>query len=259
MGQTAELQSARTNSDMSLSPDLHGQVALVTGGGRGIGRAIALALGTAGAHVVVSARNAAQITAVAETIGAMGGQASAITADIADEASVEALFRQVRERHARLDVLIANAAIIASGELIDFPIADFDEVLAINLRGTFLCFQQAMQMMVRQQSGTIIALASVASFKTYRAQTAYAAAKHGLMGMIKGLALEAQESGIRVSAILPGGVDTDMGHAARPDLDGSVLLRPNDIARTVLFLLSLSPQAAIDQIYIRRRASQPFP
>jgi len=259
MGRTTESQYAGSDSGAVLSPDLRGQVALVTGAGRGIGRAIALALGAAGAHVIVAARSAAQLADVAATIAGVGGQASAIPVDISQEESVEALFRQIRKRFGRLDVLIANAAVILTGELVDFPVDDFDALMAINLRGTFLCCQQAMKIMVPQHSGYIIALASVASFKTYHSQTAYAATKHGLLGMVKGLALESQEHGIRVSAILPGGVDTDMGRAARPDLDTTVLLQPDDIARTVLFLLSLSDQAAIDQIYIRRRASQPFP
>ena len=231
----------------------------MTGGGRGIGRAIARALGTAGAHVVVAARTEAEITAVAAEIRADGGESSAIPVDLSKEEDVSALFAQVRERLGRLDILIANAAIVLTGSLTDFATTKLDALIAVNLRGTFLCCQQAMKMMTPQRSGYIIVMSSVAGFKTYREQSAYAATKHGLMGMSKGLALEAQEYGIRVSAILPGGVDTQMARAARPDLDRSVLLQTDDIAKTVLFLLSLSDRAAIDQLYIRRRASQPFP
>ena len=259
MGETTQPLRTGSSDGMSPSPDLHGQVALVTGGGRGIGRAIALALGDAGAHVIVTARSEAQIASVAGEITGAGGQATPISADISREASVEALFGRIHEQRGRLDVLIANAAQILTGELVDFPVEDFDRLMATDLRGTFLCCQQAMRMMIPQRSGYIIAIGSVVSFKTYRAQSAYAAAKHGLMGMLKGLAIESQEHGIRVSAILPGGVDTEMVHDARPDLDASVLLQPGDIARTVCFLLSLPERAAIDQIYIRRRTSQPFP
>lgn len=248
-----------TQDRWTMSPDLRGQVALVTGGGRGIGRGISHALAAAGAHVVVSARTEAEITAVADQIRGDGCEASAIQADLSREDDVSALFAQVRERMGRLDILIANAAIAPTGPLVDFATADLDALIAINLRGTFLCCQQATKIMLPQRSGYIIVMSSVSGFKTYLKHSAYAATKHGLMGMTKGLALETQEYGIRVSAILPGGVDTQMASAARPDLDRSVLLQPDDIAKTILFLLSLSDRAAIDQIYIRRRTSQPFP
>ena len=112
--------------------------------------------------------------------------------------------------------------------------------------------------MIPQRDGYIISISSVVGFKGYPNQSAYTAAKHGVMGLTKSLAVELQTHGIRVSAVLPGGVDTDMVRAARPDLDPSVLLQPEDVAQTVMYLLSLSDRAAIDQIYIRRRGSQPF-
>jgi 3-oxoacyl-[acyl-carrier protein] reductase len=112
--------------------------------------------------------------------------------------------------------------------------------------------------MIPQKSGYIINVASVVGFKGYVNQAAYTATKHGVMGLTKVLSAEAQPHGIRTSAILPGGVDTDMVGDARPDLDRSVLLQPSDIAQTVMYLLSLSERAAIDQIYIRRRNSTPF-
>jgi len=113
-------------------------------------------------------------------------------------------------------------------------------------------------MMIPQRSGCIINVSSVVGIKGYPNQAAYTASKHGVMGLTKSLAVEAQPHGIRVSAVLPGGVDTDMVAQARPDLDRSVLLQPDDVADAVMFLLSLSDRAAIDEIYIRRRASQPF-
>jgi 3-oxoacyl-[acyl-carrier protein] reductase len=109
-----------------------------------------------------------------------------------------------------------------------------------------------------RRRGYIINISSVVGFKGYVNQAAYAATKHGIMGLTKALALEAQPHGIRVSVVLPGGVDTELVRAARPDLDPKDLLQPDDIAQTVLYLLSLSDRAAVDQIYIRRRNSQPF-
>jgi len=241
-----------------VTKQLEGQVALVTGAGRGIGRAISLALGVAGAQVVAAARTRPEIEAVAQEIGAAGGRASAWPVDLSSEVEIVVLFDFIREKLGRLDVLGNNAGIGLFGPVQDFAAADLDRLYAVNVRGTFLCCQQALKLMIPQRSGYIINLSSVVGFKGYPRQAGYTAAKHGVMGLTKSLAVEAQPHGIRVSVISPGGVDTGMAGDARPDLDRSVLLRPEDIAHTVMFLLSLSDQAAIDEIYIRRRMSQPF-
>ena len=241
-----------------MQPDLSGQVAVVTGAGRGIGRAIARSLASAGARVALAARTEAEIQALADAITAAGGRALAVPTDLAEEASVRALFATVRDRCGRLDVLVNNAGVGRYGPLAEFPVADLDRVIAVNLRGTFLCCQEAMRMMVPAGRGYIINVSSVVGFKGYPNQAAYTATKHGVMGLTKSLAVEAQPHGIRTSAVLPGGVDTDLVRQARPDLDPSVLLAPQDVAQTVLYLLSLSERAAVDQVYIRRRASRPF-
>ncbi len=241
-----------------MTKQLEGQVALVTGAGRGIGRAISLALGVAGAHVVAAARTRPEIEAVAQEIGAASGRASAWPVDLSSEVEIVALFDFIREKVGRLDVMVNNAGIGLFGPVQDFAAADLDRLYAVNVRGTFLCCQQALKLMIPQRSGYIINLSSVVGFKGYPRQAGYTAAKHGVMGLTKSLAVEAQPHGIRVSVISPGGVDTGMAGDARPDLDRSVLLRPEDIAHTVMFLLSLSDRAAIDEIYIRRRMSQPF-
>jgi NAD(P)-dependent dehydrogenase (short-subunit alcohol dehydrogenase family) len=237
---------------------LAGKVALVTGAGRGIGRAISLALGAAGAHVVLAARTQPEIDAVAQKIEQAGGTASARPVDLSSEAEIAALFDFIRQKFGRLDVLVNNAGIGLFGPLAEFASADLDRLYAINVRGTFLCCQQALRLMIPQASGYIINISSVVGFKGYARQGGYTMTKHALMGLTKTLALEAQPHGIRVSVISPGGVDTSMIGEARPDLDRSGLLQPEDIAKTVLFLLSLSEQAAIDEIYIRRRGSAPF-
>jgi 3-oxoacyl-[acyl-carrier protein] reductase len=237
---------------------LAGQVALVTGGGRGIGRAVGKALAAAGAHVVVTARTRAEIEAVAREIADAGGRATAMPMDLADEASVRAVFTAVRARARRLDVLVNNAGIGFYGPVKDFAVEDLDRMVAVNLRGTFLCCQEAVRIMAPQKSGYIINISSVVGIKGYPEQAGYAATKHAIMGLTKSLAVEAREQGIRVSVILPGGVDTAMVREARPDLDPAILLQPEDIAQAVLYLLSLSDRAAVDEIYIRRRTSQPF-
>jgi NAD(P)-dependent dehydrogenase (short-subunit alcohol dehydrogenase family) len=237
---------------------LAGKGALVTGAGRGIGRSIARSLAAEGARVVLAARTRAEVEAAAAEITAGGGDALAAPADISRPEEVRRLYAAARERLGRLDIAVNNAGIGLYGKLADFPLDDFDRVLATNLRGTFLSCQEAMRLMVPQGGGTIINIASVVGFKGYPNQSAYTASKHGIMGLTKALAVEAQPHGIRVSAVLPGGVDTALATSARPDLKREELLRPEDIARTVLFLLSLPEHAAIDEIYIRRRTSAPF-
>ena len=240
-----------------ISADLRGKVAVVTGAGRGIGRAIVQALAGQEAQVVLAARTAEQIESVAEQIRADGGQATAIRTDITDESSVRDLFGQVQQS-GRLDILINCAGIGRFGPLKDFSSDDFDQVLAVNLRGTFLCCREAVKIMAEQKSGFIINISSVVGFKGYPKQAAYTASKHGMVGLTKSLAVEVQEHNLRVSLVHPGGVDTEMATQARADLDRSILMQPEDIAQTVLFLLSLSDRAHIDEIYIRRRSSSPF-
>ena len=181
-----------------------------------------------------------------------------VPADISEERQVEKLFGTIQKEIGRLDILINNAGIGIFSPLVDFSVSDFYKVIDTNLKGTFLCCRHAMRIMIPQQSGYIINISSVVGFKGYPNQAIYTASKHGIMGLTKSLAAEAHESGVRVSAVLPGGVDTDMAAEARPDLDRESLLRPEDIAKTVIFLLSLSDNAAIDQIFIRRKSSSPF-
>lgn len=237
-----------------MNVDLKGRVALVTGASRGIGRSISSALASNGAMVALSSRSRESLEAVKDEIG----QAAVIPADLAKEEEVDALFSSVYEKFGRLDILVNNAGIGYFGHLVDFSTDDFDRLMAVNLRGTYICCQQAMRIMIPKKTGHIINMSSVVGFKGYKNQSAYTASKHAIMGLTKSLAAEAQEHGIRVSVICPGVVNTDFGKAARPELPESVLIPPEDVANTVLYLLSLSERSMVDQVYIRRRASSPF-
>jgi 3-oxoacyl-[acyl-carrier protein] reductase len=237
---------------------LQGKVALVTGGGRGIGRRIAERLAGVGVRTAVCARTAEEIDATARRIAGAGGAAMAVPCDVTREEDVDRLFADVVGRYGRLDVLVNNAGVGRFGPLVELSTRDFDEVVAVNLRGTFLCCRAAMRQMMAQRAGYIVNVASVVGVKGYPLQSAYTAAKHGVMGLTKSLAVEAQEHGVRVSAILPGGVDTEMITRSRPDLDVSELMRPDDVADALLYLLNLSETVAVDQVTLRRRRSQPF-
>ncbi|RKY00741.1 MAG: hypothetical protein DRP54_04965 [Spirochaetes bacterium] len=241
-----------------MRPNLKGQVALVTGAGRGIGRSVAIRIADLGAHVVLAARSKEQLEKVSEEIRAKNRLSSVFSTDVGDEKQVERLFNFIKKELGRLDILVNNAGIGRFGSLVDFPVESFDELYRVNLRGVFLCCQQAMRIMMRAKKGYIINISSVVGFKGYPNQSAYTATKHGVMGLTKSLAVEAQEYNIRVSVIMPGGVETDLAMIARPDLNPKILMSPEDIADAVEYLLSISDRAAVDEIYIRRKSSKPF-
>jgi 3-oxoacyl-[acyl-carrier protein] reductase len=242
-----------------MGRQFEGKIALVTGASRGIGRSIGLALAEAGAQVILAARTLPQLQEVEEEIVSRGGKALSVPTDLGIAQDTVSLYGRIKEKFEKIDVVVNNAALGLFGPLVDFPVEDFDRLVQVNLRGLYLSCQQAMRLMIPKRSGYIINISSVVGFKGYPSQSAYAATKHGVMGITKSLSVEAQQYNVRVSAILPGGVDTDLAGVVRPDLDRSVLIRPEDVAKAVLFLLSLSEQAMIDQVYIRRMTGTPFP
>ena len=239
--------------------DLKDKVVLVTGASRGIGKAISIAVAQSGAEVILVARDEEKLKQVKEEINHFKGKAVVIKADFSKENEVIQLFEQIKKKYQRLDVLINNAGVASFGNTEDFPIEEFDKIMNVNIRSVFLACQKAIKLMKEKNNGYIINISSVVGFKGYNEQCAYGISKHGVMGLTKSLAVELQEQNIRVSAILPGGVYTDMVGDARPDLDISVLIDPKEIAHTILYLLSLwDTNAAVDQIYIRRNKSKPF-
>lgn len=239
--------------------NLKDKVVLVTGASRGIGKAISIAIAQSGAEVILVARDEERLKQVKEEINHFKGKAVVIKADFSKENEVIQLFEQIKKKYQCLDVLINNAGIASFGNTEDFPIEEFDKIMNVNIRSVFLACQKAIKLMKKKNNGYIINISSVVGFKGYNKQCAYGISKHGVMGLTKSLAVELQEQNIRVSAILPGGVNTDMVGDARPDLDLSVLIDPKEIAHTILYLLSLwDTNAAVDQIYIRRNKSKPF-
>lgn len=241
-----------------MKPNLEGQIAIVTGAGRGIGRSVAIRLARLGASVVLTSRSEEQLKKVKDEINSDGKNATVFPADVSNEKQVKALFSYVKRELGGLDILVNNAGIGKFGPLVSFPVEEFDELYRVNLRGVFLCCQQAMKIMIDVRKGYIINISSVVGFKGYPNQSAYTAMKHGVMGLTKSLAVEAQEHNIRVSVIMPGGVETDLAMVARPDLDPKILMSPEDIADAVQYLLSISDRAAVDEIYIRRKSGKPF-
>lgn len=193
---------------------LKGKTAVVTGGGRGIGQSIALALATEGCSVAVTGRTVSTLENVADQIRKLGVEALALVCDIADPTSVGALFHTVKERWGKLDILVNNAGESHSDPIAKVSLETWNRMIAINLTGTFLCSQQALQMMLPQKSGRIINIASTAAKIPFRYAGAYVAAKHGVLGLTRSMAIETAASGITVNAICPGWVETDMAAKA---------------------------------------------
>ena len=237
---------------------LSGKVAIVTGASRGIGRSIALVLAREGAAVGLVARTAEQLAAVCEEIGGLGGRAIALSADVSVERDVIQVVKEAVETFGRLDILVNNAGLGIFGPLQEMRVQDWDRVMAVNARGPFLFCREAIPFLREQSSSHIVNIASAVGHEGYANQSAYGASKHALLGMTKALAREVQSDGIRVHAVSPGGVDTGLIGDARPDLDRSVLMKPEDIADIVLFLVTRQGNAVIDEVRVRRAVSTPW-
>lgn len=235
---------------------LEGKRAVVTGGGKGIGLAISRRLSKRGAMVVMAGRNRDALMAAAEDINAAGGAVDYRVCDVAEEQDVLELFAAVESMDG-IDILINNAGMGRFGPVMETSVADWDAVMGTNLRGAFLCSREAMLRM-RERGGRIISIGSVVSFKGYVNQGAYSASKHGLLGLTKVIGAEGQKYGIIAQAVCPGGVATDMAGTARPDLDRSGLMLPEDVADAVEFLLRQRGNAATDCIQLRRMGNSPW-
>jgi 3-oxoacyl-[acyl-carrier protein] reductase len=194
-----------------MSAPLHGQVAIVTGASRGIGRTVAQHLARAGAHVVVTcATNLAAAEDTVRLIVTAGGQAQAVQFDVAEPEAVDAALKPVLDRLGRCDVLVNNAGITVDTLLLRLKATDWDRVMAVNLRGTFNCTKLVSRLMIRARYGRIVNMTSIIASMGNAGQAAYAAAKAGIVGFTKAMARELAGRDITVNAVAPGFIDTEM-------------------------------------------------
>jgi 3-oxoacyl-[acyl-carrier protein] reductase len=229
---------------------LAGQVAVITGAGRGIGAAIAKALASLGATTVLCGRTAAHIESTAKAIVAGGGHAEAIPCDVTNLASVEAVAKRVEDSFKRLDILVNNAGIGGFKDpLHQLPPEAWDRILNTNLRGVYYAIRAFAPAMIRARSGHIINISSLAGKNALPNGAAYAASKWGLNGLTYSVAEELRAHNIRVSVICPGSTNTELSpHEGK---NQAKMLQPEDVAHAVVMLVTQSPQSFVSEILLR--------
>jgi 3-oxoacyl-[acyl-carrier protein] reductase len=234
------------------------KVAIVTGGSRGIGRAISIALAREGATVVLAARSAQPLAEAAQLVREAGGRAQTVVTELASEESIRNLVRVVKDKLGRLDILINNAGITHSAKFEETRTEDLDRCWAINARAPFILCREALPLLRQAQAGYIVNISSVVGVKGYPLQSAYTASKHAVRGMSISLAEELRGTNIRVHVICPGAVDTGMVGNVRPDIRKEDLIQPEEIAELVLYLVTQRGNAVVDELHIRRAAAAPW-
>ena len=226
--------------------DLNGKVALVTGGAQGIGQVIGEELARLGVHVVLADVNGEGAARSADAINDNGGSAEGAKLDVTSAEDVKELFKNIIKKYGQLDILVNNAGITRDGLLMRMKEHDWDMVLSVNLKGSFLCTQMAVKQMMKQKSGSIVNIASIVGLMGNFGQANYSASKAGLIGLTKTTAREVGSRGIRVNAIAPGFIDTDMTRSLDEKVQEKLieqipmaqLGQPGDIADCVAFLVS---------------------
>lgn len=226
--------------------NLNDKVAVVTGASQGIGRDTALALAEAGAKVAVAARNEEKLAALAKDIASSGGEALAVRMDVAEAEQVKAGFKTIVEKFGRLDILVNNAAVTRDGLALRMKPEDWDAVIRTNLTGAHFCVQQALGTMMRARAGRIINIASVVAKMGNAGQVNYVAAKAGLIGLTKAIAVEIASRNITVNAVAPGFIETPMTDVLPDKVKEELKTRiplgrmgsGRDVAAAVVFLAS---------------------
>ena len=230
--------------------ELRDRVAIVTGSTKGIGRAIAERLAGAGAHVVVSARNEAEVAEAARAIGARGGgRALGVPCDVRSLEQIRQLMQRTAGELGGVDILVNNAGVGAFAAIDELSPDDWTRVIETNLTGAFYCSREVIPHLKRRGAGWIINIGSLAGRYTMAGGTAYNASKWGLVGFSEALMLDVRDAGIRVSCVMPGTVDTYFRD--RPPTGDDWKLTPDDVARTVVQLLEHDPRSLPSKVELR--------
>lgn len=225
--------------------------ALVTGASTGIGKATALAFAQSGFNLILVSRSQAKLTALAEQIADLGqGQAVVVSLDLAEVAQVKAALTKALTAFGRIDVLVNNAGMGYTGALIDMPLADWQQVMGLNLTSVFQCVQAVLPQMRQQESGMIINVASIAARQSFPDWGAYSVSKAAIVALSKAVSVEERPHGIRVVTILPGAVNTPLWDTdtVQADFDRSGMLTPEMVANTILQAALLPQDAVVEEL-----------
>jgi NAD(P)-dependent dehydrogenase (short-subunit alcohol dehydrogenase family) len=239
---------------------LEGKVAIVTGGNRGIGAAIGKALAGEGCAVVLAARDTERLNQTAGEIEAAGGTAVGVPTDVTNEADVEVLFHRTIERFGRLDILVNNAGAFDGGPLDELSLETWEKVMAVNLRGPFLCSRAAFRIMKEQRSGRIINVASISAQRVRLNSAPYSTSKHGLWGLTQVTALEGRPYGIAASCLHPGNTLNERRAQRATKQDDEPMMTCEELAETALLMATLPPHVnmleaivlPVEQLYVGR-------
>jgi NAD(P)-dependent dehydrogenase (short-subunit alcohol dehydrogenase family) len=230
---------------------LEGKIALITGGGQGLGAAICTELAEAGATVLVADVRQQAAEAMAARLGERhAGRVHPLRIDVSDAANCQEVVSGVIRERGRLDVLVNNAGVDLTVPINELSLADWDRILAVNLRGPFLLSKLALEVMVRQKSGHIINITSTAAKRAWANASAYHASKWGLLGFSHALHVEGRQHGVKVTAIVAGGMRTPFLLERFPDLDPNKLQDPKNVASTIRFVLSMPPESVIPEVTV---------
>jgi NAD(P)-dependent dehydrogenase (short-subunit alcohol dehydrogenase family) len=230
--------------------ELKGKVALVTGGGRGLGGAICRTLARSGVAVVVGDIRDDLADEVARAIRSEDGRARPLRLDVTDEAGAGRVVEQIGAEFGRLDVLVNNAGVDLTVPVEELSVADWDRILAVNLRGPFLMSKLVLGTMRRQGRGHIVNIVSTAAKRAWPNASAYHASKWGLLGLSHALHVEARPHNVKVTAVVAGGMRTPFLLDRFPDLDPAVLQAPENVAETVRFVLSQPDETVIPELLV---------
>jgi NAD(P)-dependent dehydrogenase (short-subunit alcohol dehydrogenase family) len=220
---------------------LDGKAALITGASKGIGKGIALGLAAEGASLCVTARGAKELERTAGELTAKKIKVLTVPADVADERQVQDLFRKTIERFGQLDILVNNAGAFDGGPLDELGVEIWDKVMAVNLRGPFLCTREAMKIMKRQRGGRIINIGSISAQRVRPHSAAYSASKHGLWGLTQVTALEGRDFGITCGCLHPGNVRVERRQESAKAEDQEPMMSVEEIAQAAVLMATLPP------------------
>ena len=223
---------------------LKDKISIITGAGRGIGKETAIDFAKEGSNVVLVSRNMEELIEVKKELeDTFDVRAFPITADISSEEDVKELFKKTIAEFDRLDILVNNAGVHLRKSIIDTSVNEWDKVMEINLRGTFLCCREALKIMMKQNYGKIINVSSESGTKGSANQGAYCTSKFGQLGLTQVLADEAKDFNININAVLPSATDTKLLKDSYPEFDCSIFINPQDIAKTITFVASENAKA----------------